>query len=152
MARPDLLLQRYRRATERATEAIAQLGVLADEPARLHKLVGRVELFLWKFLRLRWHDVHRFFSSVEPIEVDALVKEPFEAGKVFDFFSERQDLGEWENCMTVGLSLVFAAMRQAAERGFDPKHAGVFTLQRMLEQVIEQVDDLEDLLERGAPP
>ena len=145
-------IARYAAATARAFEAIARLGVLADEPARLQRLVGRVELMLWQFLRLRCHDIHRFFSSVEPIEVMALTREPFEPGKVFHFFSERHDALEWENGMTVGLSLVFAAMRQAAERGFDPKTAGIFTLQRMMEQAVEQVGDLEDLLQLGAPP
>ena len=132
--------------------AIGKLGVLEGEPARLKRLTGRVELFLWKFLRMRWYDAHRFFSSVEPIEAMELVQEPYGPGKVFDFFSARQDDAEWENCMTVGLSLLFASMRQATLRGFDPKTAGIFTLQRMLEQALEEVDDLEDLLRIGAPP
>ena len=142
----------YGDATRRATDAISRLGVLADEPARLAKLVGRVELFLWKFLRMRWYDIHRFFSSVEPIEAMELSRETFQPGMIFHFFAERQDELEWENAMTVGLSLLFAAMRQAQKRGFNPKTAGVFTLQRMMEQALDQVDDLEDLLKLGAPP
>lgn len=145
-------LERYRAATARADEAIARLGVLPDDAARRKRLVGKVELLLWKFLRMRWHDVHRFFSSVEPIEAMELTKESFEPGKVFHFFSERHDPLEWENAMTVGLSLVFAAMRQATERGFNPRSAGIFTLQRMMEVALDQVDDLEDLLRVGAPP
>lgn len=142
----------YREASERAMECIARLGLLQDEPARLKKLCGRVELFLWKFIRMRWYDIHRFFSSVEPKEAMELAREKYEPGMVFRFFSERQDATEWENCMTVGLSLVFAAMRQAAKRGFNPKTAGVFTLQRMMEQAVEPVEDLQELLEIGAPP
>src|SRR5439155_24174738 len=107
---------------------------------------------LWKLLRLRWPDIHRFFDSVEPIEAMTLTRERFEPGKVFHFFSERHDTLEFENAMTVGLSLVFAAMRQAAVRGFNPKTAGIFTLQRMMEQAMERVEDLEDLLQVGAPP
>ncbi len=145
-------LQQYAAATARAQEAIASLGVLAEEPARLHRLVGRVELLLWKFLRMRWHDIHQFFSSVEPIEAMALSREHFHPGMVFHFFSERQDPHEWENAMTVGLSLVFAAMRQASRRGFNPKTAGIFTLQRMMEQVVDEVEDLQELLALGAPP
>lgn len=142
----------YQRAQERAQEALAKLGVLPDERARLKRVTGRVELFLWKFLRMRWYDVHRFFSSVEPIEAMELIQEPYAPGRVFEFFSVRQDDLEWENCMTVGLSLLFASMRQAAKRGFNPKTAGIFTLQRMLEQALEEVDDLEDLLQIGTPP
>jgi len=142
----------YREASERAMRCIAQLGVLPDEPARLKKLSSRVELFLWKFIRMRWYDIHRFFSSVEPKETMELARERYEPGMVFHFFSERQDSTEWENSMTVGLSLVFAAMRQAAKRGFNPKTAGVFTLQRMMEQAVEPVEDLQELLEIGAPP
>jgi len=145
-------LRAYQKASDRAMEAIAGLGVLPDEPARLKKLCGRVELFLWKFIRLRWYDIHRFFTSVEPKEAMELAREKYQPGMVFLFFSERQDLREWENCMTVGLSLVFAAMRQAAKRGFNPKTVGIFTLQRMMEQAVEPVEDLEELLEIGAPP
>jgi len=133
-------------------ETIAGLGVLPDEPARRKKVCGRVELFLWKFLRMRWYDIHRFFGSVEPKEAMELSREKYQPGMVFHFFSERQDAREWENCMTVGMSLLFAAMRQAAKRGFNPKTAGIFTLQRMMEQAIEPVEDLEELLEVGAPP
>jgi hypothetical protein len=71
---------------------------------------------------------------------------------VYQFLSERQDATEWENTLTVGLSLMFASMRQAAKRGFNPKTAGIFTLQRMMEQALDEVDDLEDLLTVGAPP
>jgi hypothetical protein len=142
----------FQQATVRAIDTIARLGVLSDEPARLKKLSSRVELFLWKFIRLRWYDIHRFFSSVEPKEAMELSRENYEPGKIFHFFSERQDAVEWENCMTVGLALVFAAMRQAARRGFNPKTAGIFTLQRMMEQVVEPVEDLEELLQLGAPP
>jgi len=145
-------LRTYQKASDRAMEAIARLGVLPDEPARLKKLCGRVELFLWKFIRLRWYDIHRFFTSVEPKEAMELAREKYQPGMVFHFFSERQDPLEWENCMTVGLSLVFAAMRQAAKRGFNPKTVGIFTLQRMMEQAVEPVEDLEELLEIGAPP
>jgi hypothetical protein len=145
-------LRQYQRASERAMEAIAQLGVLADQPARLKKVCSRVELFLWKFLRLRWYDIHRFFTSVEPKEAMELSREKYQPGMVFHFFSERQDPLEWENCMTVGLSLVFAAMRQAAKRGFNPKTVGIFTLQRMMEQAVEPIEDLEELLQIGAPP
>ncbi len=142
----------YREANERAMRCISLLGVLPDQPARLRKLCGRVELFLWKFIRMRWYDIHRFFSSVEPKEAMELARDKYEPGMVFHFFSIRQDSGEWENCMTVGLSLVFAAMRQAAKRGFNPKTAGIFTLQRMMEQAVEPVEDLQELLEIGAPP
>jgi hypothetical protein len=145
-------LQRYRESTARASEAIARLGVFPEDAARLHKVVGRVELMLWKFLRMRWHDIHRFFDSVEPIEAMELSRARFEPGMVFWFFSERHDAMEFENAMTIGLSLVFAAMRQAEARGFNPKTAGIFTLQRMMEQAIEQVEDLDDLLAIGAPP
>jgi hypothetical protein len=144
--------RRFQQASQRAMTAIAQLGVLPDEPARLKKLCGRVELFLWKFIRMRWYDIHRFFESVEPKEALELSRDKYQPGMVFYFFSERQNTQEWENCMTVGLSLVFAAMRQAAKRGFNPKTAGVFTLQRMMEQAVEPVEDLEELLEIGAPP
>ncbi len=144
--------RQYFSATQRAVEGIARLGVMADEPARLGRLAGRVELFLWKFLRMRGHDIHRFFDSVEPVEALALARRRFEPGRVFHFFSERQDDAEWENTLTVGLWLLFAAMRQAKKRGFDPRRAGIFTLQRMLEQAVEEVDDLEDLLRMGTPP
>ena len=142
----------YREASARAEKGLAKLGVLAEEPARLRRLAGRVELFLWKFLRMRWYDAHRFFESVESIEAQELIQEPFMPGKVFHFFSERQNPLEWENTLTVGLSLMFASMRQAAKRGFNPKTAGIFTLQRMMEQALDEVDDLEDLLTVGAPP
>jgi hypothetical protein len=142
----------FQMASERAMKTIAQLGVLPDQPARLKKVCGRVELFLWKFIRMRWYDIHRFFDSVEPKEAMELSREKYQPGMVFYFFSERQDSKEWENCMTVGLSLLFAAMRQAAKRGFNPKTAGIFTLQRMMEQAVEPVEDLEELLEIGAPP
>lgn len=142
----------YQKASVRAMETIARLGVLPDEPARRKKVCARVELFLWKFLRMRWYDIHRFFGSVEPKEAMELSREKYQPGMVFHFFSERQDAREWENCMTVGISLLFAAMRQAAKRGFNPKTAGIFTLQRMMEQAIEPVEDLEELLEVGAPP
>ena len=142
----------YQKASVRAMETIARLGVLPDEPARRKRVCARVELFLWKFLRMRWCDIHRFFGSVEPKEAMELSREKYQPGMVFHFFSERQDAHEWENCMTVGMSLLFAAMRQAAKRGFNPKTAGIFTLQRMMEQAIEPVEDLEELLEVGAPP
>lgn len=141
-----------RAARERALQTLARLGVLADEPDRRAKLLQRVELFLWHFLRARWYDAHRFFSSIEPVEAMELVQETFLPGRVLAFFSERQDELEWENCLTVGLALVFASMRKAAERGFDPRSAGTFTLQRMMEQALEDVDSLEDLLRVGAPP
>jgi hypothetical protein len=144
--------ERYREATERARRAIVTLGLPDTGTQALNKLVGKVELFLWHFLRVRWHDAQRFFASIESKEALDLTRERFEVGKVFDFFSQRQDDLEWENCMTVGLCLVFASMRQAIERGFDPHRAGIFTLQRMLEQVAESVSDLEELLARGAPP
>jgi hypothetical protein len=145
-------LQRYQQAVVRATALVARLGVLAEEPARLEKLMGRVDLFLWKFLRLRWYDAHRFFTSVEPKEAMDLSRERYEPGKVLHFFAERQDEAELENTVTVGLSLVFAAMRQAAKRGFNPKTAGLFTLQRMMEQAVEPIEDLEELLAIGTPP
>jgi hypothetical protein len=145
-------VRRYAEATTRAAATLARLGVLADEPARLRKLVGRVDLFLWKFIRMRWHDIHRFFEAVENKEAMELSREAFMPGKVFAFFAERQDAKEWEDTLTVGVSLVFAAMRQAARRGFNPKTAGVFTLQRMMEQAVDSVDGLEDLLAIGAPP
>ncbi len=144
-------LKRYRRATERAKQAIAQLGVFPDNPRSLQRVVNKVELLLWQFVRLRWHDIHQFFASVEPVEALELTKQRFEPGMVFDFFSERQDALEWENAMTVGICLVFASMRLLQERGFDPKTAGIFALQRMLEQVANDVGGLEELLERGAP-
>jgi len=146
------LIREYQTASARAMKTLGQLGVLSDEPARLKKVCGRVELFLWKFIRMRWYDIHRFFSSVEPKEAMELSREKYQPGMVFLFFSERQDDQEWENCITVGLSLLFAAMRQAAKRGFNPKTAGIFTLQRMMEQAVEPVEDLEELLEIGAPP
>ena len=142
----------FREATARANATVAALGVLAEHSARRARLTGRVELFLWKLLRMRWHDIHRFIDSVENIEAMELSQETFLPGKVFSFFSERQDEKEWENTLTVGLCLVFAAMRQAGKRGFNPKSAGIFVLQRMLEQALDEVEDLEDLLERGAPP
>ncbi len=148
----DQLVRSYQAASARALEAVAKLNVLAEDERSRKALTNRIELFLWKFLRLRWSDAHRFFSSVEPKEAMELVRERFHPGMVFHFFSERQDAAEWENCMTVGLCLVFAAMRQAQSRGFDPKRAGIFTLQRMLEQALEQVEELEDLLAIGAPP
>lgn len=151
MTRPNRF-KLYAAATARARDAIAKLGVLADDPQRLGRLVGRVELFLWKFIRLRAHDAHRFFESVEPVEAVDLSRRRFEVGRVLHFLSERQDDHEFENSMTVGLSLLFAAMRQAKKRGFDPRTAGIFTLQRMLEQAVDDIDDLADLLERGAPP
>src|SRR5712692_2950030 len=95
----------FRQSSERAMQCIAQLGVLSDDPARLKRLCGRVELFLWKFIRMRWYDIHRFFSSVEPKEAMELARDKYQPGMVFHFFSVRQDSGEWENCMTVGLSL-----------------------------------------------
>ena len=52
----------------------------------------------------------------------------------------------------MGVSLLYAAMRQCQRRGFEPSQAGLFTLQRMLEQAMEGVDDLHDLLQAGAPP
>ncbi len=151
MSRPEEI-RLFQEASDRAMRAIASLGVLPNEPARRKKLCGRVELFLWKFIRMRWYDIHRFFSSVEPKEAMELSKEKYQPGMVFYFFSERHDSEEWENCMTVGLSLVFAAMRQAAKRGFNPRTAGIFTLQRMMEQAVEPVEDLEELLQIGAPP
>lgn len=151
MPRKDPVIA-YREATARANAAAVRLGVIPDEPAARARLISRVELFLWKFIHLRWHDIHRFFESVENKEAMELSLETFQPGKVFHFFSERQDDAEWENTMTVGVSLVFAAMRQAAKRGFNPKTAGVFTLQRMLQQAVDEVEGLEDLLARGAPP
>ncbi len=145
-------IRRYREASERALSAIAGLKVLQEDERSRVALCKRVELFLWKFLRLRWSDAHRFFTSVETKEAMEVVKERFQPGRLFHFFSERQDDSEFENTVTVGLSLVFAAMRQAEARGFDPKRAGIFTLQRMLEQALEQVEDLQDLLAVGAPP
>jgi hypothetical protein len=142
----------YREATARAHATAVHLGVLPEATAARTRLLNRVELFLWKFIRLRWYDIHRFFESVENKEAMELSMEAFQPGKVFHFFSERQDDAEWENTVTVGVSLVFAAMRQAAKRGFNPKTAGVFTLQRMLEQALDDVEGLEDLLARGAPP
>jgi hypothetical protein len=144
--------KRYADATARAQTTLGHLGVFTDEPARRKRLAGRVELFLWKFLRLRWHDVHQFLEAVENKEAMEFAQESFQPGKVFDFFSERQTDKEWENTLTVGVSLVFAAMRQAAARGFNPKTAGIFTLQRMMEQAVDSVDDLEGLLAVGAPP
>src|SRR5262245_2948585 len=136
-------------AIRRACETLGRLGVMSDDGDRLRKLVIRVDLFLWKFLKLRWYDVHRFVASVESKEALDLIREPFEVGKVLEFFSLRQDAAEWENCLTVGVSLVYAAMRTCRERGFEPATAGLFTLQRMLEQAIDQVEDLEDLLTMG---
>jgi len=136
----------------RAQATIARLGVLPDEPARLRRFVDRVELFLWKFLRMRWHDIHQFFEAIENKEAMEFGREPFSPGRTFAFFAERQTEHEWENTLTVGISLVFAAMRQAADRGFNPKTAGIFTLQRMLEQAVDEIGDLEELLTRGAPP
>jgi hypothetical protein len=136
----------------RATTALAKLGVLEEQPKQLTKVVVRIELFLWKFLRMRWYDAHLFFSSVEPKEAMDLIRERYEPGLVYRFLSERQDDLEWENSMTVGISLLFAAMRQAEKQGFNPKTAGIFTLHRMLEQALDEVTDLEDLLKVGAPP
>jgi hypothetical protein len=140
---------RREHAIRRACETLGRLGVMQDDADRLRKLVIRVDLFLWKFLKLRWYDVHRFVASVESKEAMDLVREPFEVGKVLEFFSLRQDEAEWENCLTVGVSLVYAAMRTCRERGFEPATAGLFTLQRMLEQAMERVEDLEDLLTMG---
>ncbi len=126
--------------------------MLRNEPARLGRLVARIEVLLWKFLRMHWHDIHLFFASVEPIEAMALSRQSFSPGVVFCFFSERQDPMEWENCMTVGLSILFAAMRQAQAQGFDPRTAGIFTLQRMMDLALDSVGDLEELLALGAPP
>ena len=141
----------FRVATGRANATIASLGVLADQTVPRARLTAKVELFLWKLLKTRWHDIHRFLDSVENKEAMELSLEPFVPGKVFRFFCERQDDKEWENTLTVGLCLVFAAMRQAQLRGFNPKTAGTFVLERMLEQALDEVDGLEDLLERGTP-
>lgn len=138
-------------ANQRGCRTVARLVVLPDQPVRLSRLVRRVEMFLWMFIRLRWYDIHLFFASVEPKEAMELSHEHFSPGLVLSFLSERQTEEEWEDTMTVGLSLLFAAMRQATRRGFNPKTAGIFTLQRMMEQAIEPVQDLEDLLSIGAP-
>ncbi|HVE84398.1 MAG TPA: hypothetical protein VND93_16195 [Myxococcales bacterium] len=138
-------------ALQRASETLARLGVMPGDPERRRKLVIRVDLFLWKFLKLRWGDAHRFFAAVEPIEAMELLRERFQVGRTLAFLSERQHDEEWENTLTVGVSLLYAAMRQCRERGFEPSSAGLFTLQRMLEQAVEGVDDLKDLLAVGAP-
>ena len=138
-------------ALQRASAALERLGVMRDDPERRRKLVIRVDLFLWKFLKLRWGDAHRFFAAVEPIEAMELLRGRFEVGRTLAFLSERQRDDEWENTLTVGVSLLYAAMRQCQRRGFEPSMAGLFTLQRMLEQAMEGVDDLKDLLEVGAP-
>jgi hypothetical protein len=138
-------------ALQRASEALERLGVMREDAERRRKLVVRVDLFLWKFLKLRWGDAHRFFAAVEPIEAMELLRERFEVGRTLAFLSERQHEDEWENTLTVGVSLLYAAMRQCQRRGFEPAEAGLFTLQRMLEQAVEGVDDLADLLEVGAP-
>jgi hypothetical protein len=140
------------RARRRASEAIARLGLLADEPLRREKLLAKSEVFLWRFMVLRWYDAHRFFQSVESKEMRGLIAEGFAPGRMFRFFLERQDAVEFENSVVVGLSLVFAAMRKSAERNHDPREASLFTLQRMMEQSLEGVDDLVDLLAVGAPP
>ena len=139
------------RALQRASEALERLGVMRGDPERRRKLVIRADLFLWKFLKLRWGDAHRFFAAVEPIEAMELLRHRFEVGGTLAFLSERQHEDEWENTLTVGVSLLYAAMRQCQARGFEPSSAGLFTLQRMLEQAVEGVDDLRDLLEVGAP-
>ena len=141
------------RARKRASEAVARLGLLADEPARRDKLLSKAEVFLWRFMVLRWYDAHRFLQSVEPKEMkELLAGGSFAPGRMFRFLLERQDEAEFENAVVVALTLVFAAMRRAAERDLDPREQSIFTLQRMLEQALEQVDDLVDLLKIGAPP
>ena len=59
---------------------------------------------------------------------------------------------QYFNSLTIGVSLLYAAMNQCQTRGFEPSTAGLFTLQRMLEQALEGVDDLQDLLALGARP
>jgi hypothetical protein len=139
-------------ARARALAALSRLGVLPDEPARQNKVLDRLELFLWHFARLRWYQIHEFFFSIEPVEAMSLVQSKFAPGKVLEFFSERQDDSEWENSLTVALSLLFAAMRQSQKRGYGTSLSSIFVLQRMLEQVLEEVTDLEDLLRIGTPP
>ena len=50
---------------------------MRDDAERRRKLVIRVDLFLWKFLKLRWSDAHRFFPAVEPIEAMASIRAVF---------------------------------------------------------------------------
>jgi len=150
MATPDIIL--FKKASDRAQKTLADLGVMPDRVDRRRAVCDRVEQFLWRFLRLRWHDIHQFFSSVEPKEAMELSRESLLPGKLYHFFSERQGPTEFEDTLTIGITLLFASMNQAQKRGFDPNKVGVFTLERMLEQVVEPVADLEELLSLGGPP
>src|SRR5438132_613802 len=47
---------------------------MRGDPERRRKLVIRIDLFLWKLLKLRWPEAHPFFSAVEPIEAQALLR------------------------------------------------------------------------------
>ncbi len=145
-------LKRCEEATARAAETLAELGVLEDDPARLRSLAGRIELLLWKFLQMRGHRAPRFFDQVTAEATMEACCGEFQPGAVYLFFSERQDARAWVNSVTVGLSLMCAAMRRIAEHGEDPRRAGSFTLERMMEQAVESVETLEDLLRIGAPP
>jgi hypothetical protein len=149
MPLPEII--RLKKATDRAQKGFASLGVMPENVDRRRVLSERVEQFLWKFLRLRWSDIHMFFASVEPKEAMELSHETFKPGLVYEFFSDRQNESEFEDTLTVGVTLLFAAMHQAERRGFNPNTAGLFTLERMLEQAIEPVQDLEELLLLGRP-
>jgi hypothetical protein len=151
MTATGLDIIRFKKASDRAQKAFALLGVMPDQLDRRRAVADRVEQFLWRFLRLRWHDIHQFFSSVEPKEAMELSREIFSPGKVFHFFSERQGETEFEDTLTIGITLLFASMNQAQKRGFDPNTVGLFTLERMMEQVVEPVCDLEELLKLGEP-
>ena len=126
--------------------------MLDDEPARLRSLAGRIELLLWKFLQMRGHEAPRFFTQVTGEQALEACCGEFEPGTVYLFLLQHQDERGWQDSITVGLSLMFAAMRQATAQGEDPRLAGSFTLQRMMEKAVEQVQTLEDLLKIGAPP
>lgn len=140
-------------AAHRALEALGKLGIFPENPANRAKVLKRLEVFLWRFLFLRWYESHTYFSSVESSEVRELVLETgYTRNGVLQFFAERQDDRELEDTLVVGLSLMFAAMRRASQRGFSPKLANIFVLQRMMEQVIDEVGGLEDLLLAGRPP
>ncbi|MHB8872880.1 MAG: hypothetical protein ACYC8T_04270 [Myxococcaceae bacterium] len=145
-------LHRCEQAIARAASTLAELGVLDEDPARLRSLAGRIELLLWKFMQMRGDQAPRFFTSITREQAMEACCGEFQTGTIYVFLSDHQDAPGWVNSITVGLSLMCAAMRHAAAQGEDPRKAGSFTLQHMMEKALESVETLEDLLRIGAPP
>jgi hypothetical protein len=141
-----LLGLRERRALRRAGALAKGIALVGEGGATGEPLCQRLEPFLLRLFALRWYDVHLFIAAVEPDEALRLTAEPVRAGSVFAFLCERQDDAELENAILAGWCLASATRMHARKMGFDPAICGEFTLQRMLDQVIESCADPDDLI------